>query len=171
MSPSQPPLQVTPLYLACQEKQESLARLLLEAGADTNIAAHLERSDGSVETVSPLFWAASRGLEAVCSLLLDRGARLDLGRSPLHEAAWEGEVAVCRLLLDRGADIDLLEDGVTPFYRAAEDGKESVCSLLLDRGATLELGKSPLEMIGLRQNIRKIIIEQRSEELKWSIVH
>ena len=109
--PWQSPLQVTPLFLACDESQECLARLLIEAGADTNIAAHEKYEDGSVWTESPLYWAAWRGLESVCSLLLDSGARLDLGKYPLHRAAAEGEEAVCGLLLDRGADIDILVEG------------------------------------------------------------
>ena len=112
-------------------------------------------------TVSPLYWAAWSGLESVCSLLLDRGARLDLGRSPLHVAAIEGRDAASGLLLDRGADIDLLEDGKTPLYLAAQRGKESVCSLLLDRGARLDLGKSPLGIRGLKMSIRNMIEKQR----------
>ena len=156
--PWQPPLQVTPLYLACDDRQESLARLLIEAGADTNIAAHWEEEDGSVRTVSPLYCAACSGLESVCSLLLD------LGESPLHVAAIEGGEAVCGLLLDRGADIDLLEDGQTPLYWAAVMREESVCSLLLDRGARLDLGESPLAIRGLSESIRNMIEKTRSNK-------
>ena len=87
---------VTPLYLAALEGQLAVAQLLLNRGADVNLA----RTDGA----TPLFIAALNGQLAVAQLLLDRGADVNqaettYGVTPLHIAAQEGQLAVAQLLL------------------------------------------------------------------------
>ena len=65
----------------------------------------LNQPNGNGDTV--LHWAAFKGLEQACSLLLQRGvsleARGDVGNTPLHVAAAGAHERVVALLLYHGA--------------------------------------------------------------------
>jgi hypothetical protein len=80
-----------------------LLRLLLDAGLNPN----LHDCDGH-----SLLWLAV-GKEACVTLLLDRGADVNLRNTEVYEetalmrAAWLGEIKSVRVLLDRGADRSL----------------------------------------------------------------
>ena len=69
---------MTPLYLACDAKQWEIAALLLELGADTNIAASLTDVEWS-----PLYLSARIGHASTVKLLVEHGARNNLGENPL----------------------------------------------------------------------------------------
>jgi ankyrin repeat protein len=110
-----------PLGYAIFFRHPSLARALIERGADVNAVAE------NAQRVAPVHAAASVGDAETMRLLLDRGAdpnaRQHNGFTPIHAAAGNGDRAMARLLLDRGAD------------RAArtDDGKDAA-ALAMERG-------------------------------------
>ena len=57
--------------------------LLLEAGAQPNILRHYDDGHGDTGEMSPLFLAAYYGMNTVCQMLLEKGARIELGFNPL----------------------------------------------------------------------------------------
>jgi hypothetical protein len=125
--------------------QETVARLLLDKGAEINATDEYGRT--------PLSWAAYNGHEAIARLLLDKGAEVnatdDYGVTPLSEAASNGHEAIARLLLDKGAEVNATDIyGVTPLLEAASNGHEAVARLLLDKGAEINAtdisGRTPL---------------------------
>lgn len=91
---------------------------------------------------TPLMWAAFQGDEAICQLLIERGAKVndfvETGTA-LAQAAWGGHAGVARLLLDAGAQVDQrdLIANYTPLHWAAssEHSSPAVVELLLARGA------------------------------------
>ncbi|KAI2709040.1 hypothetical protein CBS147332_6099 [Penicillium roqueforti] len=137
----------TPLHFTARYGHETVAKLLLEYGAN------LEALDRSGST--PLGFAAAYGQENVVRLLLDNGAKVESsdisGRTPLHSAAHYGHETVAKLLLDSGADIETSgRDGTTPLRLAAVFGNDAMAKLLLERGAYIESsderGTSPLHI-------------------------
>jgi ankyrin repeat protein len=61
----------TPLYYACRDNRLSMARKLIELGANVN------RTD-SIKSQTPLFYAAREGHLEICKLLVERGANITL---------------------------------------------------------------------------------------------
>ena len=115
-----------------QASNPSMAKLLLEKGADARAARH----DG----VTPLMYVARGGHEAMARLLLQHGADVtaakDNGSTALMLAALGGHEAVAQLLLQHGADVAAARDnGVTALMCAALGGHEAVAQLLLQHGA------------------------------------
>jgi ankyrin repeat protein len=96
------------LGLACFFGHEDIARYLLDAGADPNLAA-----TNSFQ-VRPIHAATARRSEAIVRLLLERGAdpnsRQQNGFTALHAAAQNGDTAIIDLLLQHGADPALTSD-------------------------------------------------------------
>ena len=94
---------MTPLFIACQQGREPVARLLLlERGAAVDQANNCG--------TTPLSIACEKGHEPVARLLLERGAAVDQadnrGWTPLLVACEKGHEPVARLLLERGAAVD-----------------------------------------------------------------
>jgi ankyrin len=89
----------TPLLPAISSKKWDIVPILLDHGADPNVA------DSSGFT--PLLLASGSGSAQTVALLLGHGARIDTaskdGDTPLIEAAQYGRKDVVKLLLDRGA--------------------------------------------------------------------
>ena len=125
----------TALTWAATNGQEEVARLLLEAGADT------EWKDDFESTALRL--AAFNGHGEVVSILLEFGADMEAvdtyGRRPLHLASLKGHADVAQLLLDSGADEEA-EDrgGHRPLHYAAlnarRDGRLDVVQLFVEAG-------------------------------------
>ncbi len=97
-------------------------------GADINAAR--------VNNFTPLHSAAMNGHEAVCALLVELGARLDVqtapqGYAPLHSAAWGGHAGVVNLLLREGARTDLVNyRGETPAQTARRQRHPEVAACI-----------------------------------------
>jgi ankyrin repeat protein len=115
-----------------QRKHLMVARILLDAGADVNIA-----SDYHART--PLHYAVQS--ENRCTdLLLERGATVDArdhaGITPLITAAMAGYAGVVPTLLARGAEVDARsESGATALLSAAGELAVDVVEALLAVGA------------------------------------
>ena len=123
----------TALMWAAANGREEVARLLLQAGADTEW-----RDDGTLFTA--LHSAATCGYSEVVRILLefdwDMEAVDTLGRRPLHWASLTGHAGVAQVLLDSGADKEA-EDrwGQRPLHLAAKNGIFKVVEKLVEAGA------------------------------------
>ena len=91
----------TPLQRACAAEAWEAARLLLEGGASSRLAAP--------PLAQPLFLAAESGHAPTVALLLAKGADPNVrgtgGAAPIWLPVWSGHVEVVRLLLLAGADV------------------------------------------------------------------
>jgi ankyrin repeat protein len=120
------------MYAAALGSLESM-RLLLDAGADPNVANNF--------AATPLMWCA--GDAAKVRLLLAKGANVDarskLGRTPLLiAAAYDGATEAARLLIEKGADVDARDGGGTSVLeQAAGSNHIALVRLLLAKGAAV----------------------------------
>ena len=123
----------TALMWAAANGREEVARLLLQAGADTEW-----RDDGTLFTA--LHSAATCGYSEVVRILLEFDCDVEavdtLGRRPLHWASLTGHAGVAQVLLDSGADKEA-EDrwGQRPLHLAAKNGIFKVVEELVEAGA------------------------------------
>lgn len=94
------PSDETPLMMAALKGQTSVARQLIDHGADVNKTGW-----------TPLHYAATGGHPAIVAMLLDAHAYIDAespnGTTPLMMAAHYGTAATVRQLLEAGADASL----------------------------------------------------------------
>jgi beta-lactamase regulating signal transducer with metallopeptidase domain len=99
----------SPLIGAAREGKLEAVRLLLDRGADPNLALGGEGT--------PLIAAAREGHTDIVSLLLDRGAIIDQtaprAGNALIQASGNGHLEVVKLLVARGADVNARVRAVT----------------------------------------------------------
>jgi ankyrin repeat protein len=119
----------TGLGYACFFAHADLARVLLDAGADPNLAAR------NALAVAPLHSAVATNLAPLVELLLARGAKPDpeegSGMTPLHTAAGHGNRQIIALLLAAGADRGhKARDGRTPADIARHHGHTEIAAEL-----------------------------------------
>jgi ankyrin repeat protein len=127
----------TALSIASSDGHLEVVRLLLERGADINIA--------NARGETPLSRAVVFRQERIVSLLLVRGADPNLadkgGMTPLHVATEFGDVGTTEMLLAHGANPNALSDGETPLVCAARafvnrpNQSLRIMRLLLQHGA------------------------------------
>jgi ankyrin repeat protein len=128
----------TPLMQAAVYSDAAMVKLLLEHGADVNLA--------SPSGATALMRAAGDFDKA--ELLLARGAKVDaksnLGRTPLLiAAAFPGNVKTVRLLLSRGAKAnDQDQFGDTCLTSASKRGDAEMVKALIEAGAEVGAGAS-----------------------------
>lgn len=158
---------LTALYFSAQEGFTDLVKILLEAGADPNladeegqtpvcIAAYMGRfeateelvragaklDDPAFETNTPLMHAYSHKHLDVFKLLLESGAdpnwRLNNERTALHFAVHNRNEDYLLPLLESGADPNLvMSDGNTPLSLAVRDSNLYMSRVLLEAGADI----------------------------------
>lgn len=105
----------TALHTAAVTNAQDIAKLLLEAGANSN-AATFKTTQATMQSRSALRMS-----------------------TPLHEAAMYGYSDVVQLLLKHGANLKSQTiDSKTPMHLALSYGQASVIHLLLQRGCSLE---------------------------------
>ena len=132
-----------PLHFAARLGQTSAAKLLLDAGADPNIA----NSVG----MTPLLVASHFGTASIVKLLIEHGADVDAlgteqGIAALHVAAENGDAQIVRLLLDAGATIPIKNAfGYTPVQLAQNADHPDIAQMIIDeyvRRKEIEKGTS-----------------------------
>lgn len=127
----------TPLILAVRGGHVEVVGLLLDAGADIELA-----SDYPADVDCPLSAAAGRGDMPMLELLLGRGAKLEGsgrdGRTALMTAAAKGQIAAVRKLISMGAVVDVPKvDGTTALFWASYAGHADVVVTLINAGADI----------------------------------
>jgi len=106
----------TPLANAARQRKDKVAALLIEHGADPNLA-----SDGT----TPLIAAVMRDSVPTVDVLLKNGAKIEEvgpeGYRPLSIAIADSRYDAAKALIEHGADINAAsgEDGLTPLMVAA----------------------------------------------------
>jgi ankyrin repeat protein len=122
------------MYAAALGSLESM-RLLLDAGADPNIANDF--------AATPLMWCAGDAVKV--RLLLSKGARVNvrskLGRTPLLvAAAYDGATEAASLLIEKGADVNARDEGgMSVVEQAAASNHIELVRLLLAKGADVNI--------------------------------
>jgi uncharacterized protein len=111
----------------------SLVELLLEKGADPNIASNNHFK------VAPIHSSCAISHFDITELLIRYGADVNAkqtqGITPLHEAAHNGQIKLLKLLLDMGADINAkMENGRTPLFMANEKHFQETAELIIKHG-------------------------------------
>jgi hypothetical protein len=89
---------MSPLHWAARNGHSSVAKLLIDHGADVNTRGY---------GLPPLIWAVRNDHKHIAKLLLDHNAEINkmgYGMTALHWASWEGREEMVQLLLDHGAD-------------------------------------------------------------------
>jgi len=121
----------TPLYWAILGDSKEVIKLLLDKGADVNVASMEGR-----------FLALARSPEVI-QLLLDKGVAVNVAgdkRLPLHVAAYAGRLDVVKTLLAHGADANATNSwGARPLHEAARSDEPSaaMATLLITSGANV----------------------------------
>ncbi|KAF8128280.1 ankyrin repeat-containing domain protein [Mycena galopus ATCC 62051] len=126
----------TPLIDATSWGQQETVQLLLENGADVNLAG------GNYS--SPLGVACSWGDQGIAQLLLENGADVNLRGgdygSVLGAACYWGHQKIAQLLLENSADVNLAGGNYGSALGAAcYQGYQEMAQLLLEKGADVNL--------------------------------
>jgi hypothetical protein len=148
------PIAVDATKAAPEQKADTPQTGRLHAAVKANDSTALQRAlvaaidlnerDNSEDQATALFLAARAGQIDMVRMLLDKGAKLEIGgsygRTPLLPAAENGHLDVIRLLLSRGADIECSahEFGWTCLKVAAYAKQLPAVKLLLEKGAKLD---------------------------------
>ena len=119
----------TPLGFAVFFGHPEIVDVLLEAGADVNLASRESMK------VAPLASASAAGQYEVAKKLIAHGANVNSRASsdftPLHESAARGQLEFATLLLENGADLNAkTADGKTPLDYAREHNRDEMVELL-----------------------------------------
>jgi len=130
-----PALEETPLSCAIKERNEALARLLIDRGA-------LVAPQSPPTTGTPLLYAAKEGLVELVRELLSRGADanqqgtfISRGKPtlPIVLAAQHGNEEMIRLLINAGADPNGQDsEGFSALHKSAACSNADVLKLLLE---------------------------------------
>jgi len=135
------------LLIVIKKERFDLARTLVAAGADVNLAA--------INGTTPLMAAAYTGDTAFVTLLLDKGAKLDavdrIKKNAMTYAAGEGRTDVVLLFMARGVDPNAVyQNGLTALMWAAGYGRVDTMRALVAAHARTEprddRGKTALDI-------------------------
>lgn len=172
---------VTALYIASENGNAEMARLLIDQGADVNLPGKFQRA--------PIGAATKGGHAEIVKLLLDNGADPDQSvksQTPLHMAAENGCLECVMHLVDAGADVNALtSNGGPPIHFAKRSGHQDIVSYLLEHGAgppatapisprlasaDAELGKQTFEKACVTCHIATPDVENSKRPNLWGIV-
>jgi hypothetical protein len=119
------------LYVAIEADNQTMVRLLVDAGANVNLRGGFY---GNL-----LHAAARKGVVDIVRRLLDAGAdvnsKADFYGNALQAAAYGGHKEVVELLLSRGADMNARGSWGSAVTAASRHNHEEVVQLLRDKGA------------------------------------
>ncbi|XP_057325381.1 putative ankyrin repeat protein RF_0381 isoform X2 [Microplitis mediator] len=137
----------TALYIACNNEDLEIVKLLLNNGADANIKNGVYRKNSlhfdfyiSIDCLYPINIAIRRCNYEIVELLLDHGAKVCEdheypncgGRPTLHLACYESTLEIVKLLIRRGSDV-YFEDknGYLPIVDAAACENNNIFEYLI----------------------------------------
>ena len=131
-----------PLTTAVMKNYHDVVEILLDLGADVNLmTCNYILYPGS--KINSLYLAAKFGHESILTLLLERGAVVNVrlaseNETVLHAACYRGIPRPVRQLLDYGADVNAVSDsGVTPLHHATSGGNLEVIRLIVEAGCNV----------------------------------
>jgi ankyrin repeat protein len=129
-----PIIELPPIYHAVMQgtRAPEIIELLLTHGADLNVTAGPRR-------LSPLHWAAAKGMVHAASFLISQGA--DTGKSCAggKTAAEKAHLSVVRLPMAKGVELHARSgNGGTALIWAASNGHAETVEYLLGEGARIE---------------------------------
>jgi ankyrin repeat protein len=126
----------TPLHLACEMHSVSIAKMLVEAGADVNFPNQYGNT--------PLHSACMQAELEIAKILMTKGAKMvpnNLGSTPLHFAcyAFNENVALVEFMLaQEGADVHLKDaEQTTPVMVACKKNYIKTVEVLIAKGANV----------------------------------
>lgn len=146
----------TLLHAAAEADDHGLVEILLKYKANPeiydrkgNTALHVAASYGSMDVVA--LFVEHMGKSSAVDCLSE-----DLSR-PLHFAAARGQESTCGLLLDSGADVNTTDaKGHTALHRAASKNRGKKIMRLLEAGALIKArdkqGYTPLHLAAMNEN-------------------
>jgi hypothetical protein len=118
-----------PLHVAARNNHLSIVKLLVKAGAQTNL---LDKN-----SYTALRWAVNKGYIEIIRTLIKFGADINTRdrylRTPLHGAAMQGHASVLKLLIEvYGADFTMKDKwGDTVLHKACQKGHINSIGYLL----------------------------------------
>lgn len=124
------------LVEAAQKGDKDSVHLLLDNGADLNVAAIVKAPDSPPSSNTALIVAASEGHKDIVRLLLDKGANINATTSTsnataLLVASSKGHKDIVKLLLDKGADPHIRHVwGKTALEIAKSKGHKEIVQLI-----------------------------------------
>jgi ankyrin repeat protein len=127
----------TPLYVASKYDCGEVITLLLQNGANPNLADDFGHT--------PLHAASSINSQDAVDILLENGTDINikenlLGNTPLFAALENGHIETADALLFSGADINIKNNnGETPLFVACKKGKIEIIDFVLSRGANIHV--------------------------------
>jgi ankyrin repeat protein len=149
----------TPLYWSTYYGYYEITELLLEKGADPNIANEY----GSV----PLYWSIWLGDKRMAELLLKKGADPNQtnNKGNLFSAVLYNRIEIADLLLKNGADPNKSNIyGDIPLHFAAHFNLDEMAKLLLKKGADPNIannkGRTPLHLIVNESKTKELLEKQ-----------
>ena len=128
---------ITPLILSADWNNFMAVYLLLDHGADANIAA----ADGH----TPLHKAVMKGNQNLVKLFLEKNALVNTqnadGDSPLHTAVSNGFFDITKLLIKKGSNVNLQnKEGRTPLFLGVKNKQKQLIKLLIENEADVTIG-------------------------------
>jgi len=152
----------TPLWIGVMSSNKDSVKLLLEAGADTEIRGQR----GWTPLHLCAFINRDRDAIAIANLLLQNGANPnaiapEYGKTALHYAVELQSRTFVELLIGAGAEVDQLSsNGSTPLQIAVSRGKAEMVDILLGSGANPDLrndfGFRPIDQLNSCPNPAEI---------------
>lgn len=123
----------TPLLFACEGGHTEIAQLLIQNGANVNIADKFEK-------ITPLMLACLNGHRGIVQLLLENHANVNaadnFGSTSLIISSGFANIEIIKLLIQKGAEINATEtNGCTALMAAVINGLTEVAQLLIEAGA------------------------------------
>jgi ankyrin repeat protein len=136
------------LFVACQNGNLKIVKILIEHGADVN------KSEKSSDSTS-ILTAAQHGYLKIVELLIEHGADVNkvnsYGATPLILASDRGHIEMVKVLLKAGAQVNLAGSrNRTSLFFAIEQANQELIELLIDKGANVNhidnIGYAPLDI-------------------------
>jgi ankyrin repeat protein len=119
---------------------EELLALLVDKGSDVDFYGIY----GNIPNA--LWWAAARGDESTCRMLIEKGASLTVKHpksgTPIVSAVFSGSVSLMKLFVAKGADVNLVQDCYyfgSAVHGAAAFGHEDLLKYLISIGADINV--------------------------------